>query len=102
MKIRANGIPSQMPAKSSTDPTIPPTIRMAMMAAAICMAPEVYFARVRGHGSVYAEVMDSIRPILRAAAIAGLSVGLLLLLLNPPSLSGAGGLLALVAGIVGF
>ena len=46
--------------------------------------------------------MDSVRPILRAAAIAGLSVGLLLLLLNPPSLSGAGGLLAIVAGIVLF
>jgi predicted Zn-dependent protease with MMP-like domain len=46
--------------------------------------------------------MDSIRPILRAAAIAGLSVGLLLLLLNPPSLSGAGGLLALLAGIALF
>ena len=44
--------------------------------------------------------MDSIRSILRAAAIAAFTVGLLLLLLNPPSLSGAGGLLTLLAGAV--
>jgi hypothetical protein len=44
--------------------------------------------------------MDSLRSILRAAAIASFTVGLLLLLLNPPSLSGAGGLLTLIAGVV--
>src|SRR4051812_20218891 len=44
--------------------------------------------------------MDSIRQILRAAAIAAFSVGLLLMLINPPSLSGVGGLLTwIVAGI---
>jgi predicted Zn-dependent protease with MMP-like domain len=46
--------------------------------------------------------MDSLRSILRAAAIAAFTVGLLLLLLNPPSLSGAGGLLTLIAGVVVF
>ena len=46
--------------------------------------------------------MDRIRSILRAAAIAAFTVGLLLLLLNPPSLSGAGGLLTLIAGVVLF
>jgi predicted Zn-dependent protease with MMP-like domain len=43
-------------------------------------------------------VLETIRPILRAAAIAGFSVGVLLFLLNPPSLSGAGGLVSLVVG----
>src|SRR2546423_9819802 len=46
--------------------------------------------------------MDSLRSILRAAAIAAFTVGLLLLLLNPPSLSGAGGFMTLVAGVVLF
>jgi predicted Zn-dependent protease with MMP-like domain len=46
--------------------------------------------------------VDSLRSILRAAAIAAFTVGLLLLLLNPPSLSGAGGLMTLVAGVVLF
>jgi predicted Zn-dependent protease with MMP-like domain len=46
--------------------------------------------------------MDSLRSVLRAASIAAFTVGLLLLLLNPPSLSGAGGLLTLVAGAVLF
>jgi predicted Zn-dependent protease with MMP-like domain len=41
---------------------------------------------------------EGIRPILRAAAIASFSVGVLLFLLNPPSLSGAGGLLTVVVG----
>lgn len=41
--------------------------------------------------------MDSLRSILRAAAIAAFTVGLLLMLLNPPSLSGAGGLLTTAA-----
>jgi predicted Zn-dependent protease with MMP-like domain len=43
-------------------------------------------------------VLDTLRPILRAAAIAAFTVGVLLLLLNPPSLSGAGGLAAIVVG----
>jgi predicted Zn-dependent protease with MMP-like domain len=44
--------------------------------------------------------MDSLRQILRAAAIAAFTVGLLLMLLNPPSLSGFGGLLTwTVAGV---
>lgn len=47
-------------------------------------------------------MLEQLRPILRAAGIAALSVGLLLLLLNPPSLSGAGGLLTLVAGVAAF
>ena len=46
--------------------------------------------------------MDSLRSILRAAAIAAFTVGLLLLLLNPPSLSGAGGLLTLIGAAVAF
>ncbi|HEX8074516.1 MAG TPA: metallopeptidase family protein [Thermoleophilaceae bacterium] len=41
-------------------------------------------------------MLDQLRPILRAAAIAAFTVGTLLLLINPPSLSGAGGLLAIV------
>jgi predicted Zn-dependent protease with MMP-like domain len=41
-------------------------------------------------------MLETLRPILRAAAIAAFTVGLLLLLLNPPSLSGAGGLAALI------
>ena len=43
-------------------------------------------------------MLDTLKPILRAAAIAAFTVGLLLLLLNPPSLSGAGGLAAIVVG----
>ena len=44
--------------------------------------------------------MDSIRQILRAAGIAGFTVGLLLMVLHPPSLSGFGGLLTwTLAGI---
>jgi predicted Zn-dependent protease with MMP-like domain len=46
--------------------------------------------------------MEGLRPILRAAAIAGLTVGVLLVLLNPPSLSGAGGLLTIIAAVVVF
>jgi predicted Zn-dependent protease with MMP-like domain len=47
-------------------------------------------------------VLETIRPILRAAAIAGFSVGVLLFLLNPPSLSGAGGFATLVVGTLAF
>jgi predicted Zn-dependent protease with MMP-like domain len=43
-------------------------------------------------------VLETLRPILRAAAISAFTVGVLLLLLNPPSLSGAGGLVAIVIG----
>src|SRR3954453_13346093 len=46
--------------------------------------------------------MDSLRSILRAAAVAAFTVGLLLVLLNPPSLSGAGGLLTILAAAVAF
>jgi len=40
-------------------------------------------------------MLETLKPILRAAAIAAFTVGTLLLLINPPSLSGAGGLLAI-------
>ncbi|MEA2272132.1 MAG: hypothetical protein QOI98_840 [Solirubrobacteraceae bacterium] len=43
-------------------------------------------------------MLDTLKPILRAAAIAAFTVGVLLLLVNPPSLSGAGGLAAIVVG----
>src|SRR3954466_12864933 len=46
--------------------------------------------------------MDTLRPILRAAAIAAFTVGVLLMLLNPPSLSGAGGLMTLIVGAAAF
>jgi predicted Zn-dependent protease with MMP-like domain len=45
-------------------------------------------------------MLETLRPILRAAAIAGFTVGLILFLLNPPSLSGAEGLLVWAAGMV--
>jgi predicted Zn-dependent protease with MMP-like domain len=41
---------------------------------------------------------DTLKPVLRAAAIAAFSVGVLLLFLNPPSLSGWDGLLSIVVG----
>ncbi|HYY23702.1 MAG TPA: metallopeptidase family protein [Thermoleophilaceae bacterium] len=41
---------------------------------------------------------DVLRGPIRAAATAALIVGILLFLLNPPSLSGAGGLLTLIVG----
>ena len=44
--------------------------------------------------------MDTIRPVLRAAAITAFVLGTLALLLQPPELSGLGGLLSLVAGAV--
>ena len=43
-------------------------------------------------------MLEAVKPILRAAAIAAFVVGLLLLLVNPPSLSGLGGLVSLLAG----
>ena len=46
------------------------------------------------------DLMDSLRTILRAAAIAVLAVGVPLMLLRPPSLSGAEGLLSFVAGAI--
>jgi predicted Zn-dependent protease with MMP-like domain len=45
---------------------------------------------------------DELRPVLRAAAIAAFVVGLLLMFLRPPSLSGAGGLAALVGVCIAF
>lgn len=42
------------------------------------------------------------RNILRAAATAAFVVGLLLMLVNPPSLSGAGGLLTLMVAVLAF
>ena len=41
-------------------------------------------------------VLETLKPVLRAAAISAIAVGVLLLLLNPPSLSGAGGLAAIM------
>src|SRR4051812_11321056 len=46
--------------------------------------------------------MDSLRQILRAAAIAAFTVGLLLMVLNPPSLSGFGGLLTWTVAAIAF
>jgi predicted Zn-dependent protease with MMP-like domain len=46
--------------------------------------------------------MDSIRPVLRAAAIAAFTVGLVLMLVNPPSLSGAGGLITWIVAAIAF
>ena len=44
-------------------------------------------------------MLETLRPILRAASITAFVVGTLLLLLNPPSLSGAGGLAVTIVGI---
>jgi predicted Zn-dependent protease with MMP-like domain len=43
---------------------------------------------------------DTLRAPLKAAGVAAFTVGLLLFLLNPPSLSGAAGLVALIGGAV--
>jgi predicted Zn-dependent protease with MMP-like domain len=43
-------------------------------------------------------MLETLKPVLRAAAVAALSVGLLVLFLNPPSLSGASGLAVLAVG----
>ena len=45
---------------------------------------------------------EAVTPILRAAAIAAFVTGTVLLLLNPPSLSGAEGLLTLIVGVIAF
>jgi predicted Zn-dependent protease with MMP-like domain len=45
-------------------------------------------------------VLEQLKPVLRAAAGAGFVVGTILFLINPPSLSGAGELVAFVAGAV--
>ena len=45
-------------------------------------------------------MVEQLRPILRAAAIAAFVVGVLLMLLNPPSLSGWSGLLGIVVGAI--
>lgn len=44
--------------------------------------------------------METIKPVLRAAGIAAFVVGMLLLFLNPPSLSGAEGLLQILVGAI--
>jgi predicted Zn-dependent protease with MMP-like domain len=46
--------------------------------------------------------MDGLWPVVRAAAIATFAVGLLLMLLKPPSLSGAGGLALIAVSAVAF
>lgn len=43
-------------------------------------------------------MFETLKPVLRAGAIAAFSVGLLVLLLNPPSLSGARGLVIVAIG----
>lgn len=45
-------------------------------------------------------MVDGLKSVLRAAGIAAFVTGTVLLLLSPPSLSGAGGLLALLVGAV--
>ncbi len=45
-------------------------------------------------------MFETLKPVLRAAAIAAFTVGLILFLLNPPSLSGAEDLLTLLVGAV--
>ena len=45
-------------------------------------------------------MLEPLKPVLRAAAGAGFVVGTILFLINPPSLSGAGELVAFVAGAV--
>ena len=44
--------------------------------------------------------MDSIRQVLRAAAIAAFTVGVLLMLVNPPELSGVGDLATMLVGSI--
>src|SRR5437660_10889492 len=46
--------------------------------------------------------MEGLWPVVRAAAIAAFSVGVLLMLLKPPSLSGAGGLALVAVSVVAF
>jgi len=45
---------------------------------------------------------DELRPVLKAAVITFFVVGLLMVFLHPPSLSGAPGLLVLIVGILAF
>jgi predicted Zn-dependent protease with MMP-like domain len=45
---------------------------------------------------------EDLRPALRAAAIAAFAVGVLLMFLHPPSLSGASGLATLAVGALAF
>ena len=45
-------------------------------------------------------MLEQLKPVLRAAAGAGFVVGTILFLINPPSLSGAGELVAFVAGAI--
>lgn len=45
-------------------------------------------------------MFESLRPVLRAAGAAAFTVGVLVLLVNPPSLSGAVGLVLVIGGAV--
>jgi predicted Zn-dependent protease with MMP-like domain len=45
-------------------------------------------------------MFETLKPVLRAGAVAAFSVALLVFFLNPPSLSGASGLLVLAVGAV--
>jgi predicted Zn-dependent protease with MMP-like domain len=45
---------------------------------------------------------ESVKPVLRAAAIAAFTVGTLLVLLNPPSLDGAAGLVTIIGMAIAF
>jgi predicted Zn-dependent protease with MMP-like domain len=45
---------------------------------------------------------DELRPVLKAALITAFVVGLLMVFLHPPSLSGASGLLVLIVAVVAF
>jgi predicted Zn-dependent protease with MMP-like domain len=45
---------------------------------------------------------DELRPVLRAAAITAFVVGTVMMFLNPPSLSGAPGLLVLIVAVLAF
>ena len=58
------------------------------------------YPRAAGQNAAYAGGMDGIRQVLRAAAVAAFTVGVLLMLLNPPSLSGAGEFVTLLVGSV--
>jgi predicted Zn-dependent protease with MMP-like domain len=70
------------------------------MSSSVCPLALPERGTVRNERRSLGRVLETLRPILRAAAIAAFTVGVLLLLLNPPSLSGAGGLAAIVVGAV--
>jgi predicted Zn-dependent protease with MMP-like domain len=57
-------------------------------------------ASARGRTPNLVPVLEPLKPILRAAAVAAFLVGTVLFLINPPSLSGAGELVGFLAGAV--